>query len=567
MSVSSSALRSGSAAPRKSEGETSFHLGILAFAVASTIIVAVLLTRPGGDSGTMWFDDIAATLMTGAMGLWCVTDALRPRAGGASQRRWVSVYLGLSTILFSVGNAIKAYYELTLHRTPETLSLADVGHLAAYPILLIGLLRLPVRPLASSSRSQTVLDIVMTVTALFTVSWALLLAPVFADRAADTIGKIGGACYPFWDLLLVIGILVVFEHAQDIRMRNAILLAIAGMAGMVLADSISAYGAAHGILQRGTVADAGWPLGFGLVALAGLVARRDIGDDYAAAAHVHVGATGDTAQEPRELSMRSFLPYALAPLVLALTASTLAEHGGRIQSAGVYAGCLAFLGLVLIRQVGAVLEINGLKANLSEAYRNLQIVHEALEMKTKSLATATNRLEGLAATDGMTGLANHRKFQERLREEIEHSKTSIVPCSLLMIDLDHFKPYNDSYGHPAGDEVLKIVGRLAREAVRPTDLVARYGGEEFAVILPGADARIAMQVAERIRQRVERYEFAYRKVTVSLGVSGIAGGVDIDAEFWIEDTETALCRAKYGGRNTTVLSQVFEPEPRFKQKR
>jgi diguanylate cyclase (GGDEF)-like protein len=554
---------------------STLQYGIFAFLIACAIYGLVLLVRPGGDEGTAWFDIIGAALIAGSAGFWCVTDILWGKSADAkSPRRSVSLYLGLSAVLFAVGAAIRANYELLLRHTPSALSWSDAGQLVAYPILLIALLRMPVRPLFGAARGQVIFDTAMTMTALATASWCYLLAPVFANNTMGAVDKLAGISHPVWDLALVFALLIVSEHAQDPRLRRSVVLASFGLGAIVVGDTFYSYAISHGGYQTGLLSDAGWPLGFGLLAIAGLIVRRDVTDEYAASTHIHVGQSGGAAQaaaeapaEPVSLAPRSFIPYALAPVVLALTVSVLLGHHGRVVSIGVYLGCAALVGMILVRQIITILDVNNLRNDLRESYKNLQAVHEALETKSKSLTAATTRLDGLAAMDAMTGVANHRKFQERLREDIHNSFVGGTPCSMLMIDIDQFKSYNDTFGHPSGDEVLKIVARLTREAVRPSDLAARYGGEEFAVLLPGADARIAMQVAERIRQRIERYDFPYRKITISIGVSGIAGGVDIGPEFWIEDTESALCRAKYGGRNNTVFSQVFEPAQKGKKPR
>ena len=127
-------------------------------------------------------------------------------------------------------------------------------------------------------------------------------------------------------------------------------------------------------------------------------------------------------------------------------------------------------------------------------------IHE----RTHELAEANARLAQLAVTDGLTGLYNHRHFHERLALEVERSQRSGLPLSLLMLDVDHFKQFNDTFGHPAGDEVLRQLARVLADARRANDVVARYGGEEFAVILVDTAKFTAAKVAERVRERVAR---------------------------------------------------------------
>ncbi|GAB4482767.1 MAG: hypothetical protein OHK006_01910 [Thermodesulfovibrionales bacterium] len=165
-------------------------------------------------------------------------------------------------------------------------------------------------------------------------------------------------------------------------------------------------------------------------------------------------------------------------------------------------------------------------------------------------------IERMATTDGLTGLFNHRSFQEKLTEEIRRMKRYNEPVSLLLTDIDHFKKVNDTYGHPAGDQVLRGVARMIREAIRDIDIPARYGGEEFAVILPKTVDRDARVIAERIRRMVMDSTFTADgktlKVTISIGVASAPADADAKEDL-IENTDKALYHAKHNGRNQTVL--------------
>lgn len=165
-------------------------------------------------------------------------------------------------------------------------------------------------------------------------------------------------------------------------------------------------------------------------------------------------------------------------------------------------------------------------------------------------------IEKLAITDGLTGLFNHRHFQERLNQEFHRIGRFPEPISLLIIDLDHFKEINDSYGHPVGDSVLKEISNIIRKTIRNIDVPARYGGEEFAVILIGTEARGALKMAERLRKAVMKKTFsAYGKgfqTTVSIGISTYQDDIHSKEEL-IEKADKALYHAKNSGRNCSVL--------------
>lgn len=178
-----------------------------------------------------------------------------------------------------------------------------------------------------------------------------------------------------------------------------------------------------------------------------------------------------------------------------------------------------------------------------------------LEMHQVQLEQANVMLEALATTDGLTGLKNIRAFQERLSEEFQRAQRYREPLSLILIDVDHFKEYNDSFGHPAGDEVLKRVAQILTATARETDYVARYGGEEFIVFLPHTAAEGAMGAAERLRHQIEAAEWRHRPITVSIGIACVTPRVLSPATL-IEDADKALYQSKSNGRNCSTLHHV-----------
>jgi diguanylate cyclase (GGDEF)-like protein/PAS domain S-box-containing protein len=171
-----------------------------------------------------------------------------------------------------------------------------------------------------------------------------------------------------------------------------------------------------------------------------------------------------------------------------------------------------------------------------------------LETKQMELLAANAQLEALATTDGLTGLKNRRTFDQRLEEEFARARRYDAPLSLLLLDVDKFKQYNDSFGHPAGDEVLKGVAKILADGVRGTDIAARYGGEEFALILTGTEAPGAMILAERLREKIEGREWPNREVTASIGVCTFRPEMRARAEM-TAGADAALYASKEAGRN------------------
>ncbi|MBL4743683.1 MAG: diguanylate cyclase [Cycloclasticus sp.] len=169
---------------------------------------------------------------------------------------------------------------------------------------------------------------------------------------------------------------------------------------------------------------------------------------------------------------------------------------------------------------------------------------------------AQDELEKMAQVDGLTELANRRTFDDRLKTDWGFAQRQQTPLALLFIDIDFFKPFNDIYGHQAGDDCLKKVARtISQEVKRPSDLVARYGGEEFTVILPGENIESAITIADRIRSAVYALNYEHEgnsetgRVTVSVGAASIVPVQQQASNELIEWADTALYDAKSGGRN------------------
>ncbi|NLS71926.1 diguanylate cyclase [Bradyrhizobium brasilense] len=176
----------------------------------------------------------------------------------------------------------------------------------------------------------------------------------------------------------------------------------------------------------------------------------------------------------------------------------------------------------------------------------------------KRRATAEDRLAHLASTDALTGLANRRRLDDTLDVEWRRGMRAKAPVSLLMIDVDHFKIYNDTYGHQAGDAVLTTVGRcIAGSAKRATDLGARYGGEEFSVLLPGIGKAGALEIAERIRAKLAAARESEPELpTVSIGLSCLVPDHERTSRDLLKAADLALYQAKREGRDRVIVSPI-----------
>jgi diguanylate cyclase (GGDEF)-like protein len=209
-----------------------------------------------------------------------------------------------------------------------------------------------------------------------------------------------------------------------------------------------------------------------------------------------------------------------------------------------------------------------LQAELAEQVRlrgEVTAANEALEekvrLRTAELQAANSQLETLSTTDGLTGLANRRRFDKYWAEEWQRALRQATPLAVIMMDVDHFKTYNDHYGHQQGDECLRRVGEVLRATVRRAgELAARYGGEEFVVVMPGASLTQAQETAESILAAIRAEQMPHASspvasvVTISLGVAAGTPSPAGNRERMLNEADVALYDAKHQGRNRVVPS-------------
>lgn len=237
----------------------------------------------------------------------------------------------------------------------------------------------------------------------------------------------------------------------------------------------------------------------------------------------------------------SVLSQTLHKAPLALFASAPArEKGERLQqTVAVTPLNVADIGRLCLIQITDVTAAVKREALLRE---------QALELRSQSLS------------DGLTGIANRRHFDVAMDKELRRAKRAGTPLSLLMLDIDCFKSYNDYYGHQQGDDTLiRVAAELAKKLQRPADLIARYGGEEFAVILPEMDAAQSVKMAEAMRAAIAALQIAHAKaehapyVTISIGVATRSADDAADGQQLLGSADKALYMAKHAGRNRVMM--------------
>lgn len=223
---------------------------------------------------------------------------------------------------------------------------------------------------------------------------------------------------------------------------------------------------------------------------------------------------------------------------------------------------LEYIDCILVKmkkRIDYELELRSTKKQMEVAYTEkkqalakLEQIHLEIEQKQAELLSMNATLVELSETDKLTGLKNRRYFQEKLEEQLSNNEKSASPFSLFILDIDHFKKVNDTFGHQVGDEVLAQLAQLLKNQVRSLDIVARYGGEEFVVILPETDQNEAKAIAEQLRQAVEQAKWQNGRITVSVG---IATAIKTDNETTIlQRADKALYASKENGRNHVTHS-------------
>ena len=244
--------------------------------------------------------------------------------------------------------------------------------------------------------------------------------------------------------------------------------------------------------------------------------------------------------------------------------ATAEERFNRIRLA---AFALRTGALVLLLWVGATFS-RRLRSELAQQTRlqneiaaSNQALEEKVLQRTAELEAANRRLQAQSATDGLTGLANRRKFDQEWDQEWSRAARQGLPLAVAMVDVDQFKAYNDHYGHPAGDVCLKLIAQtLSHAAQRSGELAARYGGEEFVIILPGLTAVEAAAAMERVRDAVQALGLPHVRaavagvVTISVGVAACLPRPGMDAASLLQAADAAMYRAKAGGRNRVELA-------------
>lgn len=472
----------------------------------------------------------------------------------------VPLLLGSSTLAYAAGQAI-SFVEHYGFRQLGSPSWADIGWMAFYPLLMVAILSWPAREELPGHRLRSALDVVVITAGLWAFAWVFVLGPVVIFHHETIIKTASEILYPTFDLLFVVCLFQFFRRGSDPRFKGSARFFVASVVLVVAIDGAYALSILHTSRVPSSVLAIKWSVCCTLVNLAGylfVLRQREISGEDA------------QSQDPLERALTvqpwySLVPYTLIPAVAGLLLYSGPRSSTRPFELGVVFGVLVMILCLLLRQVLTIRENASLLTEIQRAYReikaksvelkranrDLQDALGRLAINNDELAKANSQLAQLVTIDGMTGLENHRAFQQRLRLEVEAAKRHRHSLSLIMADVDFFKRYNDEFGHPAGDEVLRQIARTMMEQVGEKAYPARYGGEEFAVILPYLSAHEALELAERLGRSISSRVGQRRRITMSFGVATLESSWS--AETLVSEADRALYAAKHWGRNRTVL--------------
>ena len=411
--------------------------------------------------------------------------------------------LAAGQLAFVLGDGLWDLYDLVLGTSPSP-SPADVLYLAGYPLLAAGLAVLARRRSVTSGAAGLIDAAIVTIGAAV-VSWVFLIAPYFGDASLHPAERVVAVAYPVGDLLLLaMTARLLLEPGGRSRAHRLFGLGLA----VVLLDDVlyAALTLAGSTAIPDRFLDTGWLAGYALIGAAVLDPTiRALTDPAPRRDEIEGGRlwllAGASLLAPATLAVRTLTGHEAHPLLIALTSAAL-------------------FGLVVLRMHGLVCRVQ----------------EQAVE------------LAHVARTDALTGAPNRRAWDEQLALELARSARAGTPVTVALLDLDHFKAFNDRRGHQAGDRLLREATAAWRDALREVDLLARYGGEEFGVILPGCRPEEAAVIVDRLRALTPDGE------TTSAGVAAWDGMESADA--LVARTDRALYRAKRGGRDVTVVVEA-----------
>ncbi len=523
----------------------SFWLSVKVSIFFSGLFLVWMLLKPGshdlfvaGDVLALPVSLIIGMLISfGGKPRWWHRSGIALKDATGTPQFWQPLIFLVMCINHLIAQVITIYLTFQLSMDVPHVSWADFFFLTSYPLTVGFFLLLPTRPLASLERARVVLNTLILMITAATFTWYFLVGPILFQSKGDLVSRLVTCAYPLGDLMFFFCLLQLTTRTIDARIRPGIFLLVLATLILMFLDSTIEYRTLNNTYVLGTMLDICMPLVYLCYGLAVHALRMgQVNALYGTRAYQQDGAP---AKEVAVVSFAwiSFLPYILLPVVIGLTFYVLLQGRTDLLAWGVYVGGLLLIVCILTRQITLIHAVT--------------VYARVTAQLNKELHDANGRLEAQATTDPLTGLPNHRALQAALTAELERAQRYQRSCTLLFIDLDHFKALNDGYGHATGDEVLIAFGQRLAHCVRGIDTVGRWGGEEFIVILAETTMDEAQEIAERIHRMVSQQPFAISgglHLTCSIGIASYpahATGLNV----LINAADQAMYAAKRLGRN------------------
>lgn len=417
--------------------------------------------------------------------------------------------IAVSFFLYWLGDVIWSVEE-NLGNAPFP-GIADIAYVAFYPVLLWGIFSFPAGTRSTTDRTKIWLDGGTVIVGASMIVWYFSLGPTAQDSGSKLLEQFVSVAYPIGDLVLIFGITRILLGQPPRGAGHALGILATGLVFLVVGDMAFAHLALNENYQGGDWPDSAWMFGQILTAVAAQYQYW----------HASRGEAGRAVRPPQQRTFSPF-PY-LAIFASFLLLAIVGWEQAVYPIGGLMVGALIVTTLVVARQVAALRD-------------NLRLLRE---------------LQHLASTDALTGLGSRRHFYELAEREFYLAQRSGRPLAAMMIDIDHFKTINDTYGHASGDAVLQSVANQCMQGLRAGDLIGRYGGDEMVVLLPDATLDAALATAGRIRAQdiVVDTPHGAIQATLSMGVASAGNCTDL-AEL-LSRADLALYEAKQAGRNTT----------------
>jgi two-component system cell cycle response regulator len=474
---------------------------------------------------------------------------LRDRSLGV--RRFIPALFGMGVLFFALAELTEAIIVVLTQQAPPFTVERFLIENGMYPFLICAILLLPSRGISRLLRVRLLLDSLCIMIAIATLIYYFVVAPLLVVSHGTLEEQVVLGLSPLPDLVLIFCLLAVGLRSGEAILRPIIVMLLLAEIFIFTHDAIHFHETLYNAYNPFSLGNLAWGPALTLIVGAAQTTSCILKKEKAEGETAVVG-TPDT--ERKDIAYRaSNWKAMLAPaLVLLFCVEILIiwitgpkeTFSGRIDI--VYLGAFVVLVLTVLRQFLMLYEIGTLHGKLQQ--RNHLLDHFNIQLKKQ------------ATTDPLTGLPNHREMVEQLDRHLATAQTSWGVCSVVFMDIDHFKTVNDHYGHAEGDEVLRCFATLVRSCLREEDCVGRWGGEEFVAILPDTDTLEALNLAECVRQMVEEQILAGEKelnVTCSLGVACYPQDATRREEL-IARADQAMYTAKRLGRNQ--VRTAHEPE-------